>query len=62
MDKKDIISVIAWIVGAVIWAVIACDNFAQSNTVYAVLQVVLSVGFLINAIRCYIKAKKANSA
>lgn len=58
MSKNDIIRVVAWIVGALIWAVMAFDYFSQGRTVIAVMQVVLSVGFVINAVRCYIKAKK----
>ncbi len=58
MDKKGIINVVAWVVGAVIWAAIACDNFSRGHTAWAVTQAVLSVCFIINAVRCYIAAKK----
>lgn len=57
MDKKDIVRAVAWIVGALLWAVIACDNIAQSNTTCAVTQAALSVCFIINAVRCYITVK-----
>ena len=46
-DKKDIVRAVAWIVGALLWAVIACDNIAQSNTTCAVTQAALSVCFII---------------
>ena len=58
MNKKDVIRVAAWLAGAVIWAWLACDNFPQGRTVWAVIQMIICVGFAINALATYIRAKK----
>ena len=58
MDKKDVITVAAWLAGAVIWAWLACDNFSQGRTVWTVIQMIICVGFAINALVTYIRTKK----
>lgn len=58
MDKKDVIRVAAWLAGAVIWAWLACDNFSKGRTVWTVIQMIICVGFAINALATYIRAKK----
>ena len=49
MDKKDVITVAAWL---------ACDNFSQGRTVWTVIKMIICVGFAINALATYIRAKK----
>ena len=58
MDKKDVIRVAAWLAGAAIWAWLACDNFSQGRTVWTVIKMIICVGFVINALVTYIRAKK----
>ena len=58
MDKKDVIRVAAWLAGAVIWAWLACYNFSQGRTVWTVIQMIICVGFAINALATYIRVKK----
>ena len=58
MDKKDVIRVAAWLAGAAIWAWLACNNFSQGRTVWTVIQMIICVGFAINALATYIRAKK----
>ena len=58
MDKKDVIRVAAWLAGAAIWVWLACDNFSQGRTVWTVVQMIICVGFAINALATYIRAKK----
>ena len=58
MDKKDVIRVAAWLAGAAIWVWLACDNFSQGRTVWTVIQMIICVGFAINALATYIRAKK----
>jgi len=58
MDKKDVITVAAWLAGAVIWAWLVCNNFSQGRTVWTVIQMIICVGFAINALATYIRAKK----
>lgn len=58
MDKKDVIRVAAWLAGAAIWVWLACDNFSQGRTVWTVIKMIICVGFAINALATYIRAKK----
>ena len=58
MDKKDVIRVAAWLAGAAIWVWLACDNFSKGRTVWTVIQMIICVGFAINALATYIRAKK----
>ena len=58
MDKKDVIRVAAWLAGAAIWVWLACDNFSQGRTFWTVIQMIICVGFAINALVTYIRAKK----
>ena len=58
MNKKDVIRVAAWLAGAAIWVWLACDNFSQGRTVWTVIQMIICVGFAINALATYIRAKK----
>ena len=58
MDKKDVIRVAAWLAGAAIWVWLACDNFSQGRTVWTVIQMIICVGFAINALATYIRVKK----
>ena len=58
MDKKDVITVAAGLAGAAIWVWLACDNFSKGRTVWTVIQMIICVGFAINALATYIRAKK----
>ena len=58
MDKKGVIRVAAWLAGAAIWVWLACDNFSQGRTVWTVIKMIICVGFAINALATYVRAKK----
>lgn len=58
MDKHEKLQFFGFVFAVVVWALIACDSFAEGRTVWAVIQVVISVGSAINAIVVYLKAKK----
>lgn len=57
MDKHEKFQFFGSIFAAIIWAIIASDYFSQGRTAFAVMQVIIGVGSVINALVIYLKAK-----
>ena len=57
MNKKKVVSILCWFIGAIIWAVIAWTNFSEGNIVFSIIQIILSICFIVKAIIIYTKNK-----
>lgn len=56
--SKQVIGIIGWIAGAIIWAFMAWIYFSEGRTGFAVVQVAICVLFLVHAVRAYLRYKK----
>ena len=54
--KKYIIS-ICWIIGAIIWSIIAWTYFSEDKTVLVLVQIIIAFLFFIHGIRGCISKK-----
>lgn len=57
MNKKELAWIIAWFLGAIIWAVMAWVSFSEGKVGFAIIQVILSVGFIVKAVASGLKNK-----
>lgn len=58
MRLQTKVEIICWILGALIWAIIAYIYFSEAKITFALIQTILSIGFLMKAIFKYFKARK----
>lgn len=58
MNRKIFSWILCWIIGAIIWAIVAWINYIEGKTGIASIQAFLSVSFFIKAVVNY---KKNNS-
>ena len=58
MKKHIPIGTVCWIAGAIVWAIIAWINFSEGKVGFSLIQVVISVLFLVHASTSYFKYKK----
>ena len=56
---KKYIGTICWLVGAVIWLIVSRIYLSDGKAAFAIVQVVIVVLMVINAIRSYLKQKKS---
>ena len=59
MSKKELAWIIAWVLGAIVWAVMAWVNFSEGKVGFAAIQVILSLGFLVKAVAGCLKNKSS---
>lgn len=57
MNKKELAWILCWVIGAIIWAIVAWISFTEGKVGFAVIQVILSVSFVIKAVINYMKIK-----
>ena len=58
MRLQTKVEIICWILGALIWAIIASIYFSETKITFALIQTILSIGFLMKAISKYFKERK----
>ena len=58
MDKKDILRIVGWIAGTVVWAIAACCYFTQGDANMGAMVALISVISVVKVVESYIRAKK----
>lgn len=59
MSKKELKCILCWVLGAIVWAVIAWASFSEGKVGFAIIQVILSVGFIAKAAAGCLKSKNS---
>ena len=57
MNKKKVVSILCLFIGSIIWAVSSWINFSEGNIVFSIIQIILSICFIVKAIIIYTKNK-----
>ena len=55
---KKYIGTICWLLGAIIWFFMAWTYYSESRIGFAIVQVIVAILFLVNAVRGYVKNRK----